>query len=84
MNVTSLAEFAKYCRTGMPLVERCVTVDGSAIKEPKNIIAPIGTSAREVIAFAGGFKDDNDVGKLVMGGPMMGVAQYDLEAPRHL
>ena len=81
MNVTSLAEFAKYCRTGMPLVDRCVTVDGSAIKEPKNVIAPIGTSAREVIAFAGGFKDDNAVGKLVMGGPMMGVAQYDLEAP---
>ena len=34
INVTSLATLAKYILTGMPLVERCVTVDGSAIKEP--------------------------------------------------
>ncbi len=63
----------------MPLVEKCVTVDGSAIREPKNVIAPIGTASGEVIEFAGGFKCEPK--KLVMGGPMMGVAQYDLNSP---
>ncbi len=79
MNVTSVAVMAHYCLTGMPLVEKCVTVDGSAIKEPKNVIAPIGTSCREVIEFAGGTKAE--IAKLVQGGPMMGVSQYDLDAP---
>ena len=79
MNVTSLAALAHYCATGMPLVEKCVTVDGSAVKEPKNVIAPIGTASREVIEFAGGLKEE--AGKLVHGGPMMGVAQCDMDAP---
>ena len=79
MNVTSVATLAHYCTTGMPLVEKCITVDGSAIKEPKNVIAPIGTACKEVIDFAGGFSCEPK--KLVMGGPMMGVAQYDLDAP---
>lgn len=79
MNVTSLAELARYCATGMPLVERCVTVDGSAVREPKNVIAPIGTASREVIEFAGGLKEP--AGKLIQGGPMMGTCQYDMDAP---
>ena len=79
MNVTSLATMAAYCRTGMPLVERCITVDGPAVKEPKNVIAPIGTPVGEVIEFAGGLKCEAK--KLVMGGPMMGVSQYDMNAP---
>lgn len=79
MNVTSLAVLAAYCRTGMPLVERCITVDGSAVKEPKNVTAPIGASCREVVEFAGGFRTEPK--KFIMGGPMMGVAQYDLDAP---
>ena len=79
MNVTSVATIAHYCKTGMPLVEKCITVDGSAIASPKNVIAPIGTTCENVIAFAGGFKSEPK--KLVMGGPMMGVAQFTLNAP---
>ena len=79
INVSTLAKVAKFMDTGMPLVDRVVTVDGSAIKEPKNVIAPIGTACKEVIDFAGGFGCEPK--KLVMGGPMMGVAQYDLDAP---
>ena len=79
INVSTLAKVAKFMDTGMPLVDRVVTVDGSAIKEPKNVIAPIGTACKEVIDFAGGFSCEPK--KLVMGGPMMGVAQYDLDAP---
>ena len=79
MNVTSVAFVAKYARSGMPLVEKCVTVDGSAINEPKNVIAPIGTPISKLVEAAGGFKDD--VGKILYGGPMMGVAIYSTDYP---
>lgn len=72
INITSLAFLAKYFDTGMPLVEKCVTVDGSAVKEPKNVIVPIGTRIGDVIEFAGG--TSRPVGKILLGGPMMGVA----------
>ena len=79
MNVTSVAFVAHYLESGMPLVEKCLTVDGSAIKEPKNVIAPIGTPVKEIIEFAGGLSDD--VGKVLYGGPMMGIAIYNLDDP---
>ena len=72
INCTTAAVFAKYIKTGMPLVSRCVTVDGSAVKTPKNVIAPIGTPIRELFDFCGGLKDD--VKKILLGGPMMGAA----------
>ena len=79
INVTSLATIAKYVKTGMPLVERCITVDGSAVKEPKNIIAPIGTPIRDVIEAAGGTKEE--IGKVLYGGPMMGNPVCSLDEP---
>lgn len=79
MNVTTLAELANYVDTGMPLVEKCITVDGSAIVEPKNLIVPIGTPVSDVIAAAGGFS--SEVGKILFGGPMMGIAIYDKDTP---
>ena len=77
MNVTTLAFLAKYASTGMPLVEKCITVDGSAIKEPKNLIVPVGVSLREVIDFASGFSCEP--GKVLFGGPMTGFAAYTLD-----
>ena len=77
MNVTSLAFMAKYVKTGMPLVEKCITVDGSAIKEPKNVIAPIGVSLNELIEFTGGFSEEP--GKVLFGGPMTGFAVSSLD-----
>ena len=79
INCTTLAEIARYIRTGMPLTEKCITVDGSAVKEPKNIIAPIGASAKDVFDFCGGFKEEP--GKVIYGGPMMGVCADSLESP---
>ena len=72
MNVGSIAFIARYLKTGMPLVSRRLTVDGSAIKNPANVIVPIGTPIRDVIEFVGGYKEEPR--KLLMGGPMMGVA----------
>ena len=72
INVSSLVYLAKYVKTGMPLVERVVTVDGSAVNTPANVIAPIGASIQSVIDFAGGLKEE--AGKILLGGPMMGNA----------
>lgn len=79
INVTTLAAIARYAKTGMPLVKKCVTVDGSAVKEPKNVIAPIGASIRDIIDFAGGFKEAP--GKVIFGGPMTGWAACSLDEP---
>ena len=79
INVTTLAFIAKYIETGMPLVEKCVTVDGSAVKEPKNVIVPIGTSIADLLEAAGGCK--SEPAKVLYGGPMMGIAVPDLSAP---
>ena len=79
MNVTSLAFIAKYFRDGMPLVEKCVTVDGSAILNPQNVIVPIGTPIKDLIEFVGGFTEEP--GKVMYGGPMMGVTIYSLDDP---
>ena len=79
INVTSLAVLAQYVRTGMPLVTRCVTVDGTAVAEPKNVLAPIGTSLGDIIEFAGGLKEE--AGKVIFGGPMMGYTASSLDEP---
>lgn len=72
MNVGSISFLSRYLKTGMPLVSKRITVDGSAINEPKNLIVPIGTSIKDIIDFCGGYKDTP--GKILMGGPMMGTA----------
>ena len=79
MNITSVSFLARYLKTGMPLVTKRLTVDGSAIAEPKNIIAPIGTPMKELIAFCGGYRTTPK--KILMGGPMMGFALTDDSVP---
>ncbi len=79
MNVTSLSILAKYMSTGMPLIERCITFDGGAVREPKNIIVPIGTAIKDIAEFAGGFKEQP--GKVLYGGPMMGIPASSLDDP---
>ena len=79
MNVASVAFISRYIKTGKPLVSRSLTVDGSAIREPKNVRVPIGTNIGEIIDFCGGFSADPC--KLIMGGPMMGVAIVGTDFP---
>ncbi len=79
INCTTLAAIAKYIRTGMPLTEKVVTVDGSAVREPKNVIAPIGASMQSLFDFCGGFKSEPR--KVLYGGPMMGIAVPSTEFP---
>ena len=72
MNITSAAFVADYLKTGMPLVKKRVTVDGSAIQHPQNVLVPVGTKISDLVAFCGGWKAEP--AKLLMGGPMMGLA----------
>ena len=64
---------------GMPLVRRGVTVTGEAIKTPRNFVAPIGTPYKDLIEAADGFAEEPY--KVLSGGPMMGIAQFDLSVP---
>jgi electron transport complex protein RnfC len=62
-----------------PLYERVVTVTGSCLANPKNVLSRIGTPIRELIDFCGPLKEEP--AKVIVGGPMTGVAQYTADAP---
>ena len=79
VNCTTLATIGEYLKTGMPLVQKCVTVDGGAIKEPQNVIAPVGASIADVFAFCGGLVETPE--KVIYGGPMMGVTVPNMDMP---
>ncbi len=64
---------------GKPLYERVVTVTGNGITQPKNLLVKIGTPFKEVIESCGGFK--GRPGKILMGGPMMGLSQFSIDVP---
>lgn len=64
---------------GEVLTTAALTVSGKGIKVPKNLLVPVGTPLQNVIDFCGGVTED--AVKIVVGGPMMGVAQFDLQAP---
>lgn len=62
-----------------PLIERYVTVTGHGVKNPSNFLVRIGTSFEDMINEAGGFTEDS--GKVINGGPMMGIAQPNTNQP---
>jgi electron transport complex protein RnfC len=78
-NVGSISAIAEVFETGYPLVERIVTVTGPGVRKPSNLVMPVGTLLRDALAFCGGLTGDAD--RIVFGGPMMGDAQPDLDAP---
>jgi len=78
-NVGTAAAICKAVETGMPLIERVVTVSGGGIKEPKNLLVRIGTSFEDVINQCGGLV--GQPARLISGGPMMGLAQYTTAVP---
>jgi electron transport complex protein RnfC len=79
INCTTLAAIGEYLTTGMPLVEKCVTVDGGCVSTPQSVIAPIGTSLADMFAFCGGFKEEPV--KIIYGGPMMGITVPSADFP---
>ena len=78
-NVGSVLAIADYFESGMPLIERVVTVSGDGVEQPSNLLVPLGTPLREVLKFCHGLKED--VSQVVMGGPMMGTSVASLDVP---
>jgi len=78
-NVGTAVAVANAVSFEKPLTQRVVTVTGNGIKEPKNLLVTIGTKFSDVIEFCGGLVDET--AQVFMGGPMMGIAQYDLSVP---
>ncbi|HEU5175658.1 MAG TPA: electron transport complex subunit RsxC, partial [Gemmatimonadaceae bacterium] len=78
-NVGSAATIAEVFETGLPLVERIVTVSGRGISRPANLIVPIGTKLGDLLEMCGGVTDD--AREIVFGGPMMGASQATLDVP---
>lgn len=62
-----------------PLIDRVLTVTGSGVREPANLKVRIGTKIGDVIKECGGLTEDID--KVVIGGPMMGFTQMNLDTP---
>ncbi len=63
---------------GKPLIERVITVTG-AVKEQKNLLVKIGTPTKDIIEYCKGYT--NAIGKIIFGGPMMGIAQKTNNVP---
>ena len=79
LNVGTSVAIVEALEQGKSLYERVVTVTGNSIVEPKNVLARVGTSFKEIIEFCGGFSPPP--GKVISGGPMMGTAVKNLEVP---
>jgi len=78
-NVGTAIAVYEAVRYQKPLVERVITVSGKIVKNPKNIRARIGISYQELLDFCDGCSEE--IGKVISGGPMMGFAIPNLDAP---
>ncbi|HHY46551.1 MAG TPA: electron transport complex subunit RsxC [Firmicutes bacterium] len=78
-NVGTAVAVGEAISTGMPLVERVVTVTGSPVKEPSNLKVKIGTLVSDLVEECEGFA--SEPAKVIIGGPMMGVAQFTMDIP---
>jgi electron transport complex protein RnfC len=78
-NVGTIFSIYEAVYKNKPLYERVVTVTGSCVSQPKNILVRIGTPIKELIDFCGPLKEEP--AKIILGGPMMGIAQYTDEVP---
>lgn len=79
INAETVASIYNAVVYGMPLIERFVTVDGDCVAEPKNLNVRLGTPISELIEYCGGLTKPPH--KIICGGPMMGIAQWDVNAP---
>jgi electron transport complex protein RnfC len=78
-NVGTTAALADLFDRGSPLIERVVTVTGPGVHRPANLLVPLGTPLRQVLDHCGGLSGETT--QVILGGPMMGMAQKDLGVP---
>ncbi len=79
VNVSTILAIYEAVLKGKPLIERVVTVTGKSISKPINVMTRFGTPISSIIELAGGVPEDT--GKVINGGPMMGRAMVNLDAP---
>lgn len=79
LNAETSAAIWRAFHDGIPLVDRVMTVTGDCVAQPKNLIVPLGTSISDIISYCGGYT--GEIEKIISGGPMMGMAQWDETAP---
>jgi electron transport complex protein RnfC len=69
-NVGTSAAIYRWIFEGEPLISRVTTVTGPGVTTPMNVVARIGTTVADVIAFAGGYTEQAK--QLIIGGPLCG------------
>lgn len=79
LNVSTVAFIGKYLETGVPLIERRVTVEGDIVRTPCSLRAAIGTPVSDLLRFAEANLEVTE--KIVLGGPMMGRSVTDPDTP---
>ncbi|MCD8153878.1 MAG: electron transport complex subunit RsxC [Clostridiales bacterium] len=79
-NVSTAKAISDAIQTGMPLIERAVTVTGEHVRKPGNYMVKIGTSTKDLIDFCGGVDTEAEI-TYKAGGPMMGFVLSDLNVP---
>ena len=72
-NIGTVLGISDAVTQGIPLIQRVVTISGSAVKEPKNLLLRLGFSIADALAMCGGLT--TEAAKIISGGPMMGFAQ---------
>ena len=78
-NVGTAVAITNAIREGKPLIERVLTVTGAGVNRPANLLVRVGTLVSEVLDSCGGLNDSTL--KLIIGGPMMGLAQPSADIP---
>ena len=78
-NISTVLAIKEAIVNDKPLIDRILTVSGSGVQKQKNLKVKIGALLKDVISECGGLKENTK--KVIVGGPMMGFAQMDLEAP---
>lgn len=78
-NIDTAASITRAVVEHKPLLQRIVTLGGDALKNPVNYRVRIGTPFGYILEQSGGFSAP--VKKLLMGGPMMGLAVPNQEVP---
>lgn len=80
-NIGSSFAIAEAVVLGKPLYERVTTVTGTPLASPGNWRFRVGTSYADALKLAGGVREGSRIGKLISGGPMMGMSVYSQEIP---
>ena len=78
LNSSTVSFLARYIKTGIPLIQKRVTIDGNIVNKPQNLFVPVGMLLSDIIKLAD-LRLPPD--RILFGGPMMGNCVFDYETP---